>query len=189
MSSDLIGRRRAVEERLDRARALELTLKDATDLLGELAGASIEQLDFDGSFRAALTALAGVASRRTQFDVVITLPESPFGVRIQLLHNEVSADAVALRGGPYEPVKVPASRAPAPSEQRTTDQRTTEQLATEKRALEQRMLELRASDPRTADQGTAEQRASDQRAGRSQPAEVASELAALLWQGVEDVPS
>ncbi len=46
-------------------------------------GMPIEQLDFDGSFRAALTALASVASRRTHFDVVLTLPDAPFAMRIQ----------------------------------------------------------------------------------------------------------
>jgi hypothetical protein len=105
MSSDLIGRRRASEQRLDRARSLELVLKEKTDILAESTGMSIEQLDFDGSFRAALTALAAVASRRTHFDIIVTLPDAPFAMRIQHVNNAVSAEVLIQRDGPFEPVE------------------------------------------------------------------------------------
>jgi hypothetical protein len=144
MSSDLIGRRRAVEQRLDRAKALELALKEKTEILAETTGMSIEQFDFDGSFRASLTALAGLASRRTTFDVIVALPDAPFGVRIQHLNNAVSAEVVVHRDGPFE--SVPA----AP----TID-----------------------GAPRAA------------AAGDPGFVQVASDLAALLWQGVGDMPS
>ncbi|HST84006.1 MAG TPA: hypothetical protein VLL08_19890 [Kineosporiaceae bacterium] len=104
MSSDLIGRRRASEQRLDRARSLELVLKEKTEILAESTGMSIEQLDFDGSFRAALTALAAVASRRTHFDVIVTLPDAPFAMRIQHVNNAVSAEVLIQRDGPFESV-------------------------------------------------------------------------------------
>jgi hypothetical protein len=107
MSSDLIGRRRASEQRLDRARALEQQLKDKTEVLVQTTGMPIEQLDFDGSFRAALTALAGVASRRPQFDVIVTLPDAPFAMRIQHVNNAVSAQVLIQRDGPFEPVSAP----------------------------------------------------------------------------------
>jgi hypothetical protein len=110
MSSDLIGRRRASEQRLDRARSLELSLKEKIDVLVETTGMSIEQLDFDGSFRAALTALAAVASRRTHFDIIVTLPDAPFAMRIQHVNNAVSAEVLIQRDGPFEAVSVgPAS--------------------------------------------------------------------------------
>src|SRR5690349_12509967 len=105
MSSDLIGRRRASEQRLDRARSLEQALKEKTDLLAETTGMPIEELDFDGSFRAALTALAAVASRRTHFDVILTLPDAPFAMRIQHVNNAVSAEVLIQRDGPFEPIE------------------------------------------------------------------------------------
>ena len=113
MSSDLIGRRRASEQRLDRARSLELTLKEKTDILVATTGMTIEQLDFDGSFRAALTALAAVAARRTHFDVIVTLPDAPFAMRIQHVNDAVNAEVLIQRDGPFEPVS--ASTYPQPS--------------------------------------------------------------------------
>jgi hypothetical protein len=142
MSSDLIGRRRAVEQRLDRARALELALKEKTEMLAQTTGMSIEQFDFDGSFRASLAALAGLASRRTTFDIIVTLPDAPFGVRLQLINDAVSAEIVVHRDGLYESALV------APS---------------------------------AAESGPA--------AGEPGFVAVASDLAALLWQGVGDMPS
>ena len=116
MSSDLIGRRRASEQRLDRARSLELLLKEKTDVLVETTGVPIEQLDFDGSFRAALTALAAVASRRSHFDVIVTLPDAPFAMRIQHVNNAVSAEVLVQRDGPFEPITATAYPVvPAPS--------------------------------------------------------------------------
>src|SRR5690348_6201475 len=104
MSSDLIGRRRASEQRLDRARSLELALKEKIEVLSATTGMSIEQLDFDGSFRAALTALAAVASRRTHFDIIVTLPDAPFAMRIQHVNNAVSAEVLIQRDGPFESI-------------------------------------------------------------------------------------
>jgi len=112
MSSDLIGRRRASEQRLDRARSLELTLKEKIDTLAEATGMTIEQLDFDGSFRAALTALAAVAARRTHFDVIVTLPDAPFAMRIQHVNDAVSAEVLIQRDGPFEPLTAPTYTEP-----------------------------------------------------------------------------
>jgi hypothetical protein len=158
MSSDLIGRRRAVEQRLDRARALELSLKEKTEILAETTGMSIEQLDFDGSFRASLAALAAVASRRTHFDVIVTLPDAPFGVRIQHVNDAVSAEVVIPRDGPYEsaPSKLPKPAAIEPDSGDDPDGWGAP-------------LSVPAADA-----------AGDH---------VASDLAALLWEGVDDMPS
>jgi hypothetical protein len=158
MSSDLIGRRRIVQERLERARALEISLQNQTEILTETTGLSIEQLDFDGSFRAALTALTALAARRTTFDVIVTLPDAPFAIRIQHLNNAVSAEVVVPRDGPYPsipnqpPTPVPVQAAAWESEQ------------------------------------PAPSAPSAQPVGQIEPAsdEVAADLAALLWQNVDD---
>jgi len=162
MSSDLIGRRRAVEQRLDRARALELSLKEKTEILAETTGMSIEQLDFDGSFRASLAALAAVASRRTHFDVIVTLPDAPFGVRIQHVNDAVSAEVVIPRDGPYEsvPSKPAAIEPDSVAVEPTTAEITDGWSASD-------------SEPAVAVAGD----------------HVASDLAALLWEGVDDMPS
>lgn len=155
MSSDLIGRRRAVEQRLDRARALELSLKEKTEILAETTGMSIEQLDFDGSFRASLAALAAVASRRTHFDVIVTLPDAPFGVRIQHVNDAVSAEVVIPRDGPYE--SVPSKPA--------------------------------AIEPDSSDAPDGWGTPPSAPAAEADGDHVASDLAALLWEGVDDMPS
>lgn len=111
MSSDLIGRRRASEQRLDRARSLELALKEKTDILAATLGVPIEQLDFDGSFRAALTALGALAARRTHFDVIVTLPDAPFAMRIQHINDAVNAEVLLLQDGPFEPAAASANPA------------------------------------------------------------------------------
>lgn len=165
MSGDLVGRRRAMEEHLDRVNALEQSLKNTTDVLADLAGTAIEQLDADGSLRATLSAVAGVASRRTQFDVIVAIPDSRFAVRIRLLHNTVSTEVVAqftpapaaeLRSAPEPPPVPEPAQIAAP------------------RSLE---LPERAESPDHPEQ-----------AGELS-GEVASELAALLWQSVKVTPA
>jgi hypothetical protein len=143
MRSDLIGRRAAVEQRLQLVQTLALTLNEKTAILADASGLSIEELDPEGSLRAALTAVAGVAARRPHFDVIVTLPDAPFALRIQNLDDEVSAEVVVPRDGPYE-----SAPAPEPA-------------------------------PRPSAWGAP--------AG-NQPGsvQVASDLAALLWQGVAD---
>jgi hypothetical protein len=163
MSSDLIGRRRAVEQRLDRARALELSLKEKTEILAETTGMSIEQLDFDGSFRASLAALAAVASRRTHFDVIVTLPDAPFGVRIQHVNDAVSAEVVIPRDGPYE--SMPSKPA----------------------AIEPDSVAAIASESASVPDGWGAPRSEPTAAAAGD--HVASDLAALLWEGVDDMPS
>jgi hypothetical protein len=157
MSSDLIGRRRIVQERLERARALEISLQNQTEILTETTGLSIEQLDFDGSFRAALTALTALAARRTTFDVIVTLPDAPFAIRIQHLNNAVSAQVVVPRDGPY-PSMPDQPAAPVPVQ----------------------AVPWESSQPTPIGQAPAYvEPASD---------EVAADLAALLWQDVDDKP-
>jgi hypothetical protein len=151
MSSDLIGRRRAVQERLERARDLELSVQENTALLTEASGMRIEDLDFDGSLRAALSSMTSLASRRTHFDVIVTIPDAPFAVRIRNLNNAVSAEVVVHRDGPYD--TTPAT-APPPTYPPV---------------------------PAPAAWGAA--------ASGSAGDHVASDLAALLWEGLDDVPS
>jgi hypothetical protein len=163
MSSDLIGRRRIVQERLERARALEISLQNQTEILTETTGLSIEQLDFDGSFRAALTALTALAARRTTFDVIVTLPDAPFAIRIQHLNNSVSAEVVVPRDGPYPSVP---NQPPAPVPVQAVAWESEQPAPTA------------PSTPSTPALGYIEP-ASD---------EVAADLAALLWQNVDDKP-
>jgi hypothetical protein len=177
MSSDLIGRRRVLEERLDRARALQSFLKEKTDILVEITGMSIEEIDADGSFRATLAAVAGVADRRTPFDVVVTLPDAPFAVRIQHLANGLTAEIVVQRGGPYEPLPDPQpqpqsqQRQPAPS--RPSRPGTVPQLMPV--PLKLPLAAVAARKPQASDAPGL--------------VRVASDLAALLWEGVDEVPS
>ncbi|MBT0767637.1 hypothetical protein KIH74_01790 [Kineosporia sp. J2-2] len=100
MSSDLIGRRRIMQQRLDRVRDLELAMHEQVEIIATRAGKTVEQLDFDGSFRASLAALATLAARRPTFDVVLSLPGAPAGVRVQMLHDEVKVDVVDLESEP-----------------------------------------------------------------------------------------
>jgi hypothetical protein len=102
MKSDLIGRRLAVEQRLDRARALELALQEKMKLLALSTGMAVEQFDSDSSFGSALTAIAALAYRRSTFDVIVSLPDAAFGVRIQRTDGPVSVEVVVHQNGPFE---------------------------------------------------------------------------------------
>ncbi len=180
MSSDLIGRRRASEQRLDRARSLEASLKERIDLLVQTTGMSIEQLDFDGSFRAALTALAALAARRTHFDIIVTLPDAPFAMRIQQVNNAVSTEVLIQRDGPFEPVSNPSAAG--------------ELASTPAYSALVRETPTYAETPAAyaAIPAAASYAAIAPSAPRSEPvprAQVASDLAELLWQGVDHMPS
>ncbi|GLY13418.1 hypothetical protein LWF15_30460 [Kineosporia rhizophila] len=111
MASDIMGRRQIMQQRLDRVRDLELAIREQVAIIAESAGMTVEQLDFDGSFRASLASLASLAARRPTFDVVLALPTAPAGVRIQQLHNQVRVQVIAHEDGPYRPGPPPA---PAP---------------------------------------------------------------------------
>ena len=61
MSIDVIERRRAVEERLRRARNLAASLENATADLITDSGRTMDDLDPDGSLRTAVASLAASA--------------------------------------------------------------------------------------------------------------------------------
>jgi hypothetical protein len=180
MSSDLIGRRRVLEERLDRARALESFLKEKTDILVELTGMSMEEIDPDGSFRATLSAVAGVADRRTPFDVVVTLPDAPFAVRISHLANGLTGEIVVQRGGPYESLPDPAPQ-PQPQPQAVS---APVPLRPSRPVSVPQLMPVPLKLPVTA--GAARKPETSDAPGLVR---VASDLAALLWQDVDEVPS
>jgi hypothetical protein len=145
-------------------------LKEKTEILAETTGMSIEQLDFDGSFRASLAALAAVASRRTHFDVIVTLPDAPFGVRIQHVNDAVSAEVVIPRDGPYESM---------PSKP----------VAIEPDAVVVEPNPVAAVEPTTAELSDGWGIPTSEPAVAPAGDHVASDLAALLWEGVDDMPS
>ena len=122
MASDIMGRRQIMQQRLDRVRDLELAIREQVAIIAESAGMTVEQLDFDGSFRASLASLASLAARRPTFDVVLALPTAPAGVRIQQLHNQVRVQVIAHEDGPYRPGPPPT---PAPMTMPTTTATTT----------------------------------------------------------------
>ena len=94
MSIDVIERRRAIEERLARARTVAISVEKATADLATGAGRPIEDLDPSGSLRTALTALAGVAALRPKFDVLLALPDSPFAVRVRHADDDVDIEVL-----------------------------------------------------------------------------------------------
>jgi hypothetical protein len=172
LSIDVIERRRAIEERLRRARNLTQALDQASADLAADSGQSIDDLDPAGSLRTAITTLAGVAALRPGFDVLVSLPDSPFALRLRHLTDEVDialvhqttaipiaavpTTAVASTAVPTAPVTAP----PALPEPRTVSDSVT------------------TSDPEGA--------------AASEPSEpeghVASDLAAMLWQDVGPPP-
>lgn len=105
MASDIMGRRQIMQQRLDRVRDLEVAIREQVKIIADSAGVTVEQLDFDGSFRASLASLASLAARRPTFDVVLALPTAPAGVRIQQLHNQVHVQVIAHEDGPYRPAE------------------------------------------------------------------------------------
>lgn len=143
-----MGRRRVVEQRLDRVRALENSVKETLESLSVITGMPVDQVDPDGSFRVALTALMGVGALRAGFDVIVTPPNAAFAVRVRHVDNAVNENAVSAEVLPM----------PDDSNEPT-----------------------RASGLREiAQSGSAEE---------DEPAQVVSDLAALLWQGVGGLPS
>jgi hypothetical protein len=164
LSIDVIERRRAIEERLRRARNLTQALDQASADLAADSGQSIDDLDPAGSLRTAITTLAGVAALRPGFDVLVSLPDSPFALRLRHLTDEVDialvhqTTAIPIPAVPTTAVATTAS--PALPEPRTVSDSVT------------------TSDPEGA--------------AASEPSEpeghVASDLAAMLWQDVGPPP-
>lgn len=119
MSIDVIERRRAVEERLRRARNLTQALDQATADLASSSGLTLDDLDPEGSLRTAVTTLAGVAALRPGFDVLVSLPDLPFALRLRHLADDVDIALVrqdATATVPTTPEPAPAaSPAPVPS--------------------------------------------------------------------------
>lgn len=107
MSIDAIGRRRAVEERLQRARRLGQALDRAAAELAADCGTPIETVDPQGSLRTALSALAGIAALRPGFDVMVALPGAARALRVAHRDDDVHIALV----GPAEP---PATAATEP---------------------------------------------------------------------------
>ena len=119
MSIDVIERRRAVEERLRRARNLTQALDQATADLASSSGLTLDDLDPEGSLRTAVTTLAGVAALRPGFDVLVSLPDLPFALRLRHLADDVDIALVrqdTTATDPTPPVPAPAvNPAPAPA--------------------------------------------------------------------------
>jgi hypothetical protein len=123
VSIDVIERRRAVEQRLARARTVALSVDEATADIAAGAGRPIEELDPSGSLRTALTALAGVAALRLDFDVLVALPDSPFALRVRHADDDVDIDVLQRQDDEAALVMVAAQKVssatenPAPTDQ------------------------------------------------------------------------
>jgi hypothetical protein len=162
VTTDVIGRRRAVEQRLARARTLAQSLDEATADLAATAGQPLDVLDPDGSLRTALTALAGAAALRPHFDVIVALPGASFALRVQHINEEIEIE-VLQRDGPDEEPEPAAEPAPEPAaEPEVPSPRAEEKPVDRNRSVER--------PQRTAPD--------------AEPAHVASDLAAMLWQNV-----
>jgi hypothetical protein len=103
LSIDVIERRRAVEERLRRARNLTQALDQATADIAAGSGLTIDDLDPGGSLRTAVTTLAGVAALRPGFDVLVSLPDLPFSLRLRHLADDVDIALVRHAGTVSDP--------------------------------------------------------------------------------------
>jgi len=103
LSIDVIERRRAVEERLRRARNLSHALDQATADITSSSGLTIEDLDPDGSLRTAVTTLAGVAALRPGFDVLVSLPNLPFVLRLRHLADDVDIALIRIETDGSDP--------------------------------------------------------------------------------------
>ena len=183
MASDIMGRRQIMQQRLDRVRDLELAIREQVQIIAQSAGMTVEELDFDGSFRASLASLASLAARRPTFDVVLALPTAPAGVRIQQLHNRVEVQVITHQDGPYR------SALPTPDvEPLTMTQPTgmTHQAAAQS-PLSRPVVSRPPNVPQAAQPAQATLPAPPS-ARSPEPAEeeelVVSDLAALLWEGL-----
>ncbi|GAB3244602.1 hypothetical protein [Kineosporia babensis] len=187
MASDIMGRRQIMQQRLDRVRDLELAIREQVAIIADSAGMTVEQLDFDGSFRASLASLASLAARRPTFDVVLALPTAPAGVRIQQLHNQVRVQVIAHEDGPYRPAEAPpqppvSMTMPAPQNPVSPVNGTPVPPAPGAPGLFD-------TAPVSITQIAAATTLPPSPAGEPEEEDlVASDLAALLWEGFSDPP-
>jgi hypothetical protein len=121
VSIDVIERRRAVEQRLARARTVALSVEEATADIAAGAGRPIEDLDPHGSLRTALTALAGVAALRPDFDVLVALPDSPFALRVRHADEDVDIEVLQRQDDEVAPA-IDTGTKPPSSQADPTDQ-------------------------------------------------------------------
>jgi hypothetical protein len=115
VSTDVIGRRRAVEERLRRARDLARALDQAAGDMASGSGQGIESLDPDGTLRTAVSTLAGVAALRPGFDVLVSLPGSALALRVRHETEDVDITLVRLDTAAAAP-STPIAAATVPTE-------------------------------------------------------------------------
>ena len=112
MSADALGRRIAVQERIERAKHLLAHAEEATRGL-TFGDDTLDTLDTDGHVRRALRALLPVAVNAVGFDVVIGLGTDPaWGVRIYHEGDSVEVAAVTLCHRAASAVQVDATQVP-----------------------------------------------------------------------------
>lgn len=163
MSIDVIERRRVVEERLRRARNLAQALDQATADFASGSGLSIEDLDPEGSLRTAIIALAGVAALRPGFDILVSLPDSPFALRLRHQADDVNIALVRVETTAVEVSAVPG----LPEPRELSDPPATPEAAT----ASETEATADAEDATAEDEG-----------------HVAFDLAAMLWQDLGPPP-
>jgi hypothetical protein len=171
VSIDVIERRRAIEQRLARARTVAHSVEEATADIATSSGQPIEDLDPNGSLRTALTALAGVASLRPDFDVLLALPDAPFALRVRHTDDDVDIEILHQLDDETWPAN-DAGAEPSPPE---TDLGL--DLETD--------LE---TDPESESEPDPESDQPENPQGQDE-GHVASDLAAMLWQNVAPGPS
>jgi hypothetical protein len=173
VSVDVIGRRRAVEQRLARARSLAQALDKAAAGLAETSGQSIEVLDPDGSLRTALSALAGIAALRPHFDIMVALPGAAFALRVQHVNDDVEIE-ILQRDGPGEP--------PAPADQPKPGTRTLPAQAPS--------AQVSSAQAPSGQAPSGQALSVEEQPPENPPDEghVAFDLAAMLWQNVGEQP-
>ncbi len=140
-------------------------LDEATADLADLAGRPIEELDPDSSLRTALSALAGVAALRPGFDIIVALPAASFALRVQNVDDDVEIE-ILQRDGPDEAVEPGPPADPGPVA-RTPDSPP-------------------APDPVPLSIPSQSARPEPPPPAEPSGGQVASDLAAMLWQNIGD---
>ena len=103
MSTDVLNRHTALQERIDRAKEMVRRAEAACQALvfGE---STLGELDVDGTIRRSVRALLPLAAKTPGFDVTISLGVGhSWGVRLHNDENSVDVAAVCLRTSSQHP--------------------------------------------------------------------------------------
>jgi hypothetical protein len=113
---DAYERQRAVRQRIDEVRTFVRSVDEAAESAAAASGLRMADVDPDGSLRAALPAVAGVARSRPGFDLMLAGPGASVAIRIRNEGGEIEVELLHEGESPADAGRATGARPAALAE-------------------------------------------------------------------------